>query len=332
MSLLIRKASERERLEAVLSKQTNRIKQALGTYLSDARSDYSLREVRGLLESRNIQGIMNLVNEHVIALGNVIPQAFVDAASMEAKTVVSGLRAANARVAISFDHADPRASSIMRNSRLQFVQQFSDSQRSSVRAALADAFENGEGPREAARAFRGAIGLTQNQWEAVENYRTLLENNSRAALSRELRDRRFDSTIASAIEDGTILEDSQIDRMTDRYRDTMINYRAENISRTEALRVTSQARQEATRQIMAQADIPDDRIRRTWIATRDKRTRDSHADMNGQSVIGNDTPFISGLGNEILYPGDPAAPPEDSINCRCQITVDILTPEEAEAV
>jgi hypothetical protein len=42
--------------------------------------------------------------------------------------------------------------------------------------------------------------------------------------------------------------------------------------------------------------------------------------MHGQKVA-IDEPFTSGLGNRLMYPADPAAPPEDSILCRCAVTV-----------
>lgn len=53
-----------------------------------------------------------------------------------------------------------------------------------------------------------------------------------------------------------------------------------------------------------------------WMATPDDRTRDWHADMDGQ-VVGIDEMFISGLGNQLEFPGDPNAPAEEVCNCRC---------------
>jgi hypothetical protein len=38
--------------------------------------------------------------------------------------------------------------------------------------------------------------------------------------------------------------------------------------------------------------------------------------MEGQTVKYGEK-FVSGLGNELAYPGDPDAPAEDRINCRC---------------
>jgi Phage portal protein/Phage Mu protein F like protein len=61
-----------------------------------------------------------------------------------------------------------------------------------------------------------------------------------------------------------------------------------------------------------------------WIATRDKRTREDHADADGQiRELGKS--FRVG-GEALAYPGDPSASAEQVVNCRC--TVGFLTPEE----
>ena len=52
-------------------------------------------------------------------------------------------------------------------------------------------------------------------------------------------------------------------------------------------------------------------------STADKRTRASHAAAGGQTV-GMDEKFIVG-GHEMEYPGDPAAPPDEVIMCRCTV-------------
>lgn len=61
-----------------------------------------------------------------------------------------------------------------------------------------------------------------------------------------------------------------------------------------------------------------------WIATRDARTRETHAEVDGQVVGIRDT-FAVG-GNALHYPGDPAAPADEVVNCRC--TLAFLTPDE----
>lgn len=56
-------------------------------------------------------------------------------------------------------------------------------------------------------------------------------------------------------------------------------------------------------------------IRKQWLATLDRRTRDSHQHLDGQEADV-DEPFKSDFG-DIMFPGDPSADPADVYNCRC---------------
>ena len=53
---------------------------------------------------------------------------------------------------------------------------------------------------------------------------------------------------------------------------------------------------------------------KTWMATHDERTRESHARIDGETVP-LDEPFSNGL----QYPGDPSGAPEEVYNCRCSL-------------
>lgn len=57
-----------------------------------------------------------------------------------------------------------------------------------------------------------------------------------------------------------------------------------------------------------------------WLTARDEKVRESHQALEGK-VIELNKYFTTGLGNNLLYPGDRStgAPPEDLINCRCTI-------------
>lgn len=57
---------------------------------------------------------------------------------------------------------------------------------------------------------------------------------------------------------------------------------------------------------------------KTWLATEDERTRETHAQADGQTV-GLDQMFDVG-GEQASYPGDPGLSDEESYNCRCTIT------------
>lgn len=64
--------------------------------------------------------------------------------------------------------------------------------------------------------------------------------------------------------------------------------------------------------------IADAGSSKTWLATDDSRTRQDHAEANGQTVP-LDGFFMVG-GEQMLYPGDQNAPADEVCNCRCTMT------------
>ncbi len=328
-----RKLTDQDALDAQLARQEKQILTAIASFIRDMNSPQMRRVFRQHMQDRNIGGAMNLIDRYIQSMSNVIPTCFVEAAGVAAASfddkLPDTLKKADDpipfRVGVGFDPSQPRAASIIRQAKLRFVQQFSDSQRAVTRAVLSEALQEGGSTLEAARALQDSIGLTEHQQAAVESYRAALERGSKAALDRVLRDRRFDRSVEGATPDDP-LTPGQIERMTERYRERMVAYRAETIARTEALSVLSEANYEATEQMIEQTGIDRSRVRRRWHATKDKRTRDSHRPMDGQEV-GMDEPFESGAGVELWWPGDVNAPAEERIACRCTTSVHILPPE-----
>lgn len=58
-------------------------------------------------------------------------------------------------------------------------------------------------------------------------------------------------------------------------------------------------------------------VKKKWLATLDDRTRDTHQELDGQTVPVDEPFTVDGM--EIDYPGDPNAPPELVYNCRCTL-------------
>lgn len=85
---------------------------------------------------------------------------------------------------------------------------------------------------------------------------------------------------------------------------------AARIARTEAHRIQCKAAMDA--QHKAKSKGAD--VLKQWDASLDKRTRDSHRDVDGE-VRELDEKFSNGL----MYPGDPSGRPEEVINCRCAL-------------
>lgn len=87
-------------------------------------------------------------------------------------------------------------------------------------------------------------------------------------------------------------------------------YNAMRITRTEAHRISQQAAYDALKKAKDNgADVV-----KQWDATLDKRTRPSHARVDGE-IRELDEPFSNGL----TKPGDPRGRAAEVINCRCQL-------------
>lgn len=302
------------RLQRLLAQQESAVQRAFTTFVRDSTSPAVMDEVSDLLERGDVDGALAIIDTHIDSFGAILPQLFQDAAVAETAAITGQLAA---HVGIAFDPTNPAAAAVMRANKLEFVTAMTDSQKVATRQALANALDTGRGLAGAARDFRDSIGLAQNQVQAVANYRRLLQANSSEALDRVLRDRRFDPSVERAIETGEPLSPEKIDTMVERYRMRQLAHRAETIARTESVKNLSEAQEAAFSQTMQRAKIDPERVTQHWHSTEDERTRDSHRPMNGQ-VRPYGTPFTSGAGVSLRYPGDPKAPAKEVIKCRCK--------------
>lgn len=258
-----------------------------------------------------------LTGSHLTALGL---GAEWNAMYMKAAKSTAGFLTQTLDVVIDFNQINARAVKKMELNSLRLVREFTQSMREATQTALVEGVRRGMNPLQVAKEFQGAIGLTQAQERAVQNYRGHLERNSRVALNRELRDRRFDPTVQRALDGTTGLSTDQINRMVERYRERMVQYRARVIARTESLRAVQQANHEMYLQAIEGGQIAADSLLRKWNPAKDDRVRNSHEQMRGQ-LRGMEEPFISGLGNLLMYPTDPEAPADDTIQCRCSLSI-----------
>ena len=87
--------------------------------------------------------------------------------------------------------------------------------------------------------------------------------------------------------------------------------RAQRIAMTEATRAFN-AGTLAAAQAMSGPDRP---LVKQWLTRNDARVRDAHRDVNGQLQLLDDPFEVDGT--PMLYPGDPTAPADLTVNCRC---------------
>jgi len=294
--------------------------------IATIRDRWTLGQLADMIERGRIEQALAVVDIAARQLGGAWSRVYQSAAG----STVAAVNRSLGVVGVHFDATNVRAVAAMRGNQLRLVQEFSREQRLATRQALLDGMRAGANPIEQARNFRQSIGLTSYQERAVANYRRALESGGTDALSRQLRDRRFDRTVVRAADEGTALSSKQIDVMVERYRERYIQYRSEVIARTESMTAAAEGSHEAFTQAVESGDVSPDRIERTWNPAEDNRVRDSHAAMDGQTV-GYDQPFISGSGARIRFPGDPQAPPEERIQCRCSVSTRIAAAPDLQA-
>ena len=326
---------ETELFEEMERRWGRRIREAFGQSVEELRSQFTIEEIAAKLEDRGINVIGTLISAEVVRqgmnrVGEEISNAITDAAKQRTEAINGQVRGPRGTVRFTFDAGNASVAERVRQNRLRLIREISESQEQVIRNAVADSLARGDNPRDAARAFRDSIGLTQRQERAVQNFRRALQESPGQALSRQLRDRRFDSTLRGAAQQGNELTQEQVERMTERYRAKMLKHRSEVIARTESLRALSEGKEAAREQLIESGQIRADQVRRRWVHAADERVRADHRSipvMNPNGV-GPDEPFQTPLG-PLRYPRDPNGTGANTIQCRCAEVERIADVEEA---
>lgn len=117
--------------------------------------------------------------------------------------------------------------------------------------------------------------------------------------------------VAAAIQEGARAGED-VEEITERIQRIVGNasWKARRIARTEMNRASNNAS-------LAQALFSGLAGNKRWSANDDDRTRITHHDANEQERPLTE-PFDVG-GYPLLYPGDPTGPPQETINCRCDL-------------
>lgn len=239
---------------------------------------------------------------------------------------------------IAFGTLDPGVIQSIRTLNLKMADSLKDDVREVVRAFVEDGLRDGLNPRTIARRTRNVVGLTEPQLryiarfengELVGGLRFELENNSRAALRRQLGRgliRRPDGTLifnpAHAGGIGVSKRDmkllnatlgtddklaaAQVDRIVGQYGKRLTAWHAESIARTATLDSLKNATHQATERAINQGILPTDRMMSEWVTAGDDRVRDEHVAMAGTIVR---------FGQR--FPNGEVVPGENTFACRC---------------
>ena len=281
--------------------------------IGQTKAVVTLEKLALLFEQGNFPGALALLDDMGDAFADAVNQAYLTAGQSTAAVIAAQAN----RPLIRFNSSNNRAVARMSITRGRLIQAMRENEQARLAHILGSGLQEGLRMDEIARTFRDGLGLTPHQQKSVLNFRRMLETGDRQALSRTLRDRRFDPTLNRLLgADGEGLSQAQIDRMVERYEQRFIAHRSNVISRTESVRAVHEGDEDMWQQAVDNGTVRAEDITTRWITSADERVRGSHAAMNGQlAAFGQ--PFTSGNGNQLRFPGDSMAPASDTINCRC---------------
>ena len=178
--------------------------------------------------------------------------------------------------------------------------------RETVRQHVLRGMEEGLNPRTIARGARQILDLAPSQEQAVANFRRMLEEGDSEALTRALRDKRFDSTLRKAFASGEALPAEKVDRMVAAYHKGMVAHNAETISRTVSLDAQRSGQRLAWQDAIDRGIVEPTNLKRKWVTVGDERVRPEHRAMNGETIS-----------FEGVYSNGEKVPGETAFNCRC---------------
>lgn len=330
------------RFDQIIALWEPRLKAAFNDAIYGIRNAAQIEQIVRMLESGDVDGALRAVGLDPLqfrALEKAIYDAYEGGGNYVAKSIPA-LRDPNGiSVVFRFAVRNVIAEAWLRDYSAALIRDILEDQRYMVRQFLSYGLSQGLNPRSVAldlvgrinrltkRREGGLIGLTSSQEEWVRSYAdALASDNPLDALSRSLRDKRFDAVVRSYVAQGKPIPADKIDAMVAAYKNRALRYRGENIARTETLRALHEAQQEAIRQAIESGQVAAKDVTMIWRTAKDNRVRDSHRAMNGQRVSYGSS-FTSGNGVSIRFPCDARAPANETINCRCfcEASIDFLS-------
>lgn len=132
------------------------------------------------------------------------------------------------------------------------------------------------------------------------------------------KDMRWNTQLISSQVAQGIMQGETIDQIADRLSDRVVIPNRTSAMRTARTAVTSA---ENAGRLQGYYDLESVGIQlvKTWLATPDDRVRDSHRDIDGETV---DT--AKEFSNGLMYPGDPNGDAAEVYNCRCTMYSEVV--------
>lgn len=328
-----------EQLEALSALWEPKIRDAFLAAIQDIVDRAILTDVIAAVKAGDPVGAFRALGFTDAALRPItaaIEQAFEQGGMTVAGSFPERLNTPTGRAVFRFDVRDSRSEAWLRDESSTLVTRLAEDARVAVRNVLTDGMTAGRNPRDTAldivgrvdtqtgKRAGGVVGLDRPSERAVARARQELLNLDENYFNRERRDKRFDKTVRKAIDSGKPLPRDVVEKLTNRYSDSLLKLRGERIGRTETIAALNKSEYEAVKQAADRGMINKNNTVRIWDNAGDTRVRHTHRMMEGQRV-GLDEPFTTppdrdGKRHKLFYPGDTSlgAPGSETINCRCR--------------
>jgi hypothetical protein len=338
-----------DRIERLMAEWEPKVRDAFIECFKAIRDAASIRQITALLKAGDIEGAIRAVGmdpAQFRALDLILERMF-EAGGIDASSAIKVVRGPlGLRIAPLFDLRAPRVTTWLRDHTTDLIRQITDDQRLLIRQALAplatglDPMLTGDTPQKLAldlvgrvsavtgRREGGLLGLTTQQATWARNYEIELGDvEAKAApdanaLTRKLRDKRFDRTVAKAIRDGQPIPEKTREAMVAAYRNRALRYRAETIALNEASTGLHASQIEAWDQAIERGAAVETKVRRFWITAGDDHVRRMHAAVPGMNKDG------VRLHGMFETPKGPTMQPgwQFDPGCRCGVRVRIVEP------
>ncbi|MCL4715478.1 MAG: phage head morphogenesis protein [Hyphomonadaceae bacterium] len=343
-------------IEALAEKLEPALARAVRDLIKDHVASVDLSKLEEALKEGQTHRILEIIGEVDPVKAQAVREGLQNAVWAGGALAVQSPVLNEARFA--FQRLNPALITWLEGYSLNLIREIGEGTRAAVRSALVDGMTKGVNPIQQARQIKQAVGLTESQSKAVQNYRRALETvHTRRSLKRwglgnerskqsgveiapldpktgkpkdgihqwRLRDQRYDNAIRRAQENKKPLTPEQIDRMVDRYQERMIQHRARTIARAESMRALNAGTGEAWRQAVEERKVNGDLVRKFWKDARTERECEecrSLARDQPKRGIPMNAEFVSKKSGR-RYKHAPAHP-----NCLCHVFYRLMEPEQ----
>lgn len=331
-------ATQAQIFEQLLERYAPGLAREFRNAIADVAKTASIGRMTEALKVANIEAAVAAVGLDPLDFGGfeeLFRQAFIDAGSREAALMPKLTDNFGNPVRFRFSGRHEVAEVWLRDHAATLLTEVVDDTKEAMRRVMVRGLEEGKNPtsivpevvgrinRATGRREGGVIGLTTVQEQYVARAQEQLSSGDPAALgdylSRTLRDKRYDRTIAKALKAGEPVPTETMRSALASYRNRLLAYRAKTIGRTETMTALNKGAHSAWEQGIADGTYQADRITKAWKDAHDIRVRHDHAVLGSRRPIPFMEAFVSPNGDRMMFPMDRSlgARAESIISCRC---------------